>query len=119
MNTWRGGLNEKEVKMLTYNEYTHWIDVAEEKVKEISRRIAYRKIELRNEGAEGIEVPAIHYPIFCAETSNTASGSMSGATIKNYNDEKLRELEYLKRKYEEEKQYISENAELPPVGDGE
>ena len=98
--------------MLTYNEYTHWIDIAEEKVKETSRRIAYRKIELRNEGADEIECNNIQFPIL----ANQLSGSIVG---KNYNDEKLRELEYLKRKYEEEKQYISENAELPPVGDGE
>ena len=89
--------------MITFAEYDRILKDYEEMIKEIERKIAYRKIELRNENAEEIEVPT--YSI---------TACFAGSPVKTYNDEKLRSLEFTKGRYEAEARYIRENAEIPP-----
>lgn len=97
--------------MITVTEYCNFLKEAEENIKDIDRRIAYRKIELIGARAQNISNPFLNC---LTGGSSTPSISVEEQRIID-NDSVLAQLMYDKQEYVNRIEYVRTRAEYPEI----
>lgn len=83
--------------MINFAEYVNTLDLLENEQKMLARKIEYRKIALRRDGAEAKEIP-----------------NPCGFRATTYEDSILKRLEFEKDRVDAAIAFVRTNAELPP-----
>ena len=97
--------------MISVDEYCNFLKEAEENIKDIDRRIAYRKIELIGARAQNISNPFLN----CLTAgSSTQSISVEEQRILD-NDLRLAQLMYEKQEYVIRVEFVRTRAEYPEI----